>query len=466
MIDPQEWWNGHIDEFLSDLSTLIKVPSVSEYDPNSATEPYGKACVEVLDIAEKIVKGYGFDSENQENQCLLLRWKGSKERQMGIFTHLDVVPEGDGWEYSPYEPVIKDGIVIGRGTKDNKGPAMMVLYALRYLREIGFEPKHEIIQFFGVNEESGMRDAKYFTAHNPMPEFSLVPDAAFPVCYAEKGIAEVEAYMEMGEESEILSWKTGLISNMVPALSEAVLSSDNNERILSALKDNGKIDAEIRDGKLYLTAHGRSAHSATPKLGESAQNILCQALLDTHLMKEDDERLLSALLSLFSDYNGEGIGVPYWDLITKKLTHVGGFSRYEKGGVFHQNINIRYPVASDPDLMFSEMKERLGSLGFRMEVSRNDRPMFVPISSPLVTKLTKISNRILGEERRPYVQGGCTYAGKLDNAVAFGTMIIGSPKLMKDGHGGAHQPDEYVEIETLRKGFFTYVEAIQEMDRS
>ena len=466
MITAEVWWEQHIDEFLTDVSELIRIPSVSIYNPESKREPYGRACADVLKKAEEMVHSYGFECENQENQCLLLRWKGSEKSQFGIFSHLDVVPEGDGWNYSPYEPVVKDDIIIGRGIRDNKGPAVMVLYALRYLKEIGFSPRHEIIQFFGVNEESGMRDAEYFTAHNPMPAFSLVPDAAFPVCYAEKGIAEVDAYLQIGESSEILSWKSGIISNMVPALCEAVLDSEHNTEILASLKGNPKIEAEIKGGRLHILSHGRAAHAASPKLGESAQNILCQALLDTGLLKDPDKKLMTTILALLADYNGEGIGIPYWDFLIGKLTHVGGLSDYTRGSLFHQNINIRYNITADCDEMFGEMEKRLASFGMTMKVARNGKPMYVDPTSPLVTKLTEISNRVNGSDRKPYTQGGCTYAGKLENAVGFGAGIIGAERLMEEGHGGAHQPDEYLEIETLRKGFFTYIEAIQEMDRS
>lgn len=55
--------------------------------------------------------------------------------EMGIWNHLDVVPEGKEWIYPPYTCTEKDGFLIGRGIQDNKGPAVAVLYAMKYCSE-------------------------------------------------------------------------------------------------------------------------------------------------------------------------------------------------------------------------------------------------------------------------------------------------------------------------------------------
>lgn len=39
--------------------------------------------------------------------------------------HVDVVPPDEGWSQDPFTPWVKDGRVFGRGTSDNKGPALL-----------------------------------------------------------------------------------------------------------------------------------------------------------------------------------------------------------------------------------------------------------------------------------------------------------------------------------------------------
>ena len=56
---------------------------------------------------------------------------GKSEKQIATIAHLDVVPEGNGWDSNPFDLVERDGYVIGRGTADDKGPAVLTLYAAK-----------------------------------------------------------------------------------------------------------------------------------------------------------------------------------------------------------------------------------------------------------------------------------------------------------------------------------------------
>lgn len=156
----REWVEGQDREFLNDIVDLIHIPSVS-VETGDAQAPFGIPCREVLEKVLEIGGRMGFDGKNHEGYCATLLWPGETEKEIGIFSHMDVVPEGTGWNYEPYEAVIEDGYVVGRGSSDNKGPAMAALYALKYLKDSGFTPKHSIRMFFGVNEECEMKDIVY-----------------------------------------------------------------------------------------------------------------------------------------------------------------------------------------------------------------------------------------------------------------------------------------------------------------
>ena len=49
-----------------------------------------------------------------------------------IYGHYDVQPPDplDEWKTPPFEPVVQDGYIRGRGTADDKGQAMMILNAI------------------------------------------------------------------------------------------------------------------------------------------------------------------------------------------------------------------------------------------------------------------------------------------------------------------------------------------------
>ena len=461
-VEGKLWWEAHFDEFLSDFETLIAIPSVSRKAEGNLTAPYGQPCVDVLKAVEAIAKRFGFDFFIDGNRYALLVWEGEKKETIGLFSHMDVVPAGPGWQYPPFELTALDDIYIGRGTGDNKGPALAVLYSLRYLKESGWKPKHTIWHFFGVNEECGMEDIDYFTERNPMPVFSLVPDSSFPVCFGEKGLVELDANRSLASDSLLQEWASGVASNSVPGLAEALVAVDYEK--LSARINDPRIKVEPAEGGVKVTAQGKSAHAAFPEGSESAQNILAEALLDSGLFPDSDESFFKGLLSLFGDYYGEGIGVPFSDELSGKLTHVGGYSKLS-GRVFQQNINIRYNLKADSDVVLENTKKALAEQGFSIVSCHVNKPMYVERSLPIIDKLTLIANEELGLNLEPYVMGGGTYARHLKNAVGYGPGgIPGDDSAFGTSRGHGHQPDEYISKTKLGAAFKVYVRAVPEVD--
>lgn len=69
---------------------------------------------------------------------------------------MDVVPAGDenNWETKPFDPTIKDGWLVGRGSQDDKGPSIAAMYAVKALIDAGVEFKTRIRFIFGTDEEN------------------------------------------------------------------------------------------------------------------------------------------------------------------------------------------------------------------------------------------------------------------------------------------------------------------------
>lgn len=77
-------------------------------------------------------------------------------RSLILNGHVDVVPTGPEktWSRSPWEPLIKDGWMYGRGAGDMKAGLAANLYAFDALREAGLEPTGRICFQSVVEEES------------------------------------------------------------------------------------------------------------------------------------------------------------------------------------------------------------------------------------------------------------------------------------------------------------------------
>jgi len=83
-------------------------------------------------------------------------WKGSGGGRAILFSgHMDVAPfEPGGWkECRPFSPVMKEGRLYGRGAADLKGGLAAAYWALRILREMGFEPEGDVLFESVVDEE-------------------------------------------------------------------------------------------------------------------------------------------------------------------------------------------------------------------------------------------------------------------------------------------------------------------------
>ena len=90
---------------------------------------------------------------------LLFEWKGTDPSldPILLMAHQDVVPVNIGttsdWEHHPFDGVIQDGYVYGRGTLDNKGSLISIMEAANALAADGFQPKRTIFIMLGHDEE-------------------------------------------------------------------------------------------------------------------------------------------------------------------------------------------------------------------------------------------------------------------------------------------------------------------------
>ena len=145
------WVDAHKDEMLEDICELCRVNS--EKMPAEEDMPFGPGTAECLDMALDMAEGYGFETCDYDGYvgCVDMN---ELPHQLDILAHLDVVPAGEGWTVTePFKPVLKDGKLYGRGTADDKGPAVAALYAMRAVKELGIPLKKNVRLILGTDEE-------------------------------------------------------------------------------------------------------------------------------------------------------------------------------------------------------------------------------------------------------------------------------------------------------------------------
>lgn len=461
MQEIDQWIEKNKEAFVKDLDRLVAVPSISVHGDD--TYPYGKECGRVLDEMTALAAGYGFQVKNHEYHCgsLLVKGTGDSPRRIGIYAHLDVVPLGEGWHNPPLKCTQKDGFLIGRGVGDNKGPGICALYALRYLKEHGIELKNDVLVYYGLSEETGMQDIEYFCRTQQVPDFNLVADTNFPVCYGEKGLMRADIEREI--EGNLVSFHGGSVVNVIPPKAEAVISGVSLEAAREKLGDIEGISVD-RDGEsVKVTALGISRHAAFPEGSVNAIQELSKALTGSGLLTGSAAHGVKAVAAMTSDYYGESCGIPFEDKESGRLTCVGSVI-HAQDGVMKVSFDTRYPVTVDGDEVVDGFKKRAESLGFAVSVGELSAPAYVPLDNPYIPVLSEICDCVQGKHYEPYTMGGGTYSRHLPCAIGFGPGVPDAPNPFENGHGQGHQPDECVPFDMLLKSLKTYIISLLELD--
>lgn len=148
-------------EMLDTLSALIAIPAVSPADGGRGE--HGKALylagkAEELGLGKpELYSSPDPAAEGGARPNLVIRIPGETERRLWIVSHMDVVPEGDRslWRSDPFQAVVGDGKIYGRGANDNGQELVASLYAAVALRRSGIKPRYEVCLCFVADEEMG-----------------------------------------------------------------------------------------------------------------------------------------------------------------------------------------------------------------------------------------------------------------------------------------------------------------------
>lgn len=438
----------------NDLAKLIAVPSVSSEKTGQYT--FGKECANVLETALSIGNENGFVCENFDYYCGSIMLPADTDKEVGIVTHLDVVPAGDGWNYPCFELTEKDGLYIGRGTEDDKGPTIAALYTLKFFQKEGIKLPFSLRMIMGCDEEMGMGDLPYYLSKKKPPYFSFTPDSGYPVCVGEKGIMGVELKLcELGKY--VLSFEGGNADNSVCDYAEAVIKTDSTE---FSSADN--ITCELLgDNKLKIIATGRTAHAAYPEGSDNAIRRIALYIVNNRLLPLDSKEYsaMAYLCDVLDGYNGVGLGISVADNESGYLTAIGG-RIYERDGVLIQNINIRYPVTKNGTEISNALKNNALAKGFEANSYYDKEPYYFSPDKPEIRALVNAYKTVTGDTDETYTTGGGTYARAFPNTVAFGVTMKDSSGKLGEGRGGCHERDEYITVKELHDSIKIFVRAI------
>lgn len=426
-------------DFFKVLSDIISVPSVKTEPSDHA--PYGAATAAALECMLNHAQDRGLRVRNLDGRVGYAEW-GDGPGMVAVLCHLDIVPPGEGWETDPYSLTRKDGLLVGRGIIDNKGPAVCSLFALLSLAESGYKPPCRIRLIWGLDEEHGCTCMDHYVAIEELPDAGFTPDASFPAIFAEKGILQ---FRLTGPGSEAIAATGGDAFNMV-ASSCSVTELTSGER---------------------FSIIGVPAHASTPEKGLSAIHVAVSELPEQVAVKSD-------LLMFIRRYLSSRYGID--DLVSCAHADISGTLTLNTGLLriseteSMAGVDIRYPVHSDGKEIFDEIRGKAADFGLDVQVESHLLPLFTDPGSSSMTALreayrsnihmiyrswspdsTDIPAEYLSDE--PIAIGGGTYARSMPGIIAFGPVFPWEESRM-------HQKNESCSEKVMISSISLYRDAI------
>jgi succinyl-diaminopimelate desuccinylase len=309
---------------------------------------------------------------------------------------------------------------------DDKGPAIIALYAMKALKDKGFTPKKKIKLIVGCNEETGWACIEHYNKVAHMPETGISPDANFPVIYAEKGIMHLKFTFPKNGNYTVIG---GGAANMVCDYCEVSGGHVSTTRLTA-------YNLTYQDGK--VVSHGKSAHGSTPEDGINAMAPILK-----YLGLDEAYQLLFV----------EKCGLDGLEDETGKLTFSPNVISSDEQNIYI-TCDMRYPATYQA----KDILAQVSKCNIPFTVLHEQAPLYNDKQCFLIKTLCEVYNEVTGKKMQPIAIGGGTYARALKCGAGFGPEEDGEEVVI-------HQPEEYITFDKIEKCFKIYTLALERLTK-
>lgn len=451
------------DDIISNTIKLVRINS--EKSAPLPGMPFGSGIGTCLEETLNLCSRLGFRTKNCDGYVGYAEI-GEGEEIVGVLVHLDVVPAGEDWSFEPFGGEIYNGRIYGRGTVDDKGPAMAAIYAVKALMESGLPVNKRIRLIFGTDEENKWECMDYYKEHEELPTLGFSPDAEFPVIFAEKGVLFVNLVHKLQtspDELRIAELNGGRRANMVPDLCHAQIIVPSHlerelQKWLTSVSSDAGVTGSLKDNILSLKTSGLTAHGSTPEKGVNAISAMMKVLASLKGLSADQ----LAFINFFNDKlgretNGHSLLGKIEDGVSGPLVLNPGVLQIDHKSALLK-MNIRYPVTFEGEEIISRIKDALKEcdIGINTVIDLNSEPLYQQLDSNIIQTLLFVYRSYKNDRTKPLCIGGGTYARSMPNSVAFGPVFPNQAEL-------AHCPDEYISVDDLILISKIYAEALRRL---
>ncbi len=470
------------EELIESTSRILQFETIS-----GAADPAGQArCRQQIEgcaawLRELTARmGFRWIESAPAGRWFAIEWPAASRAarpQIGVPTHIDVVPVGEGWTHPPFSGAVAEGFIWGRGAQDDKGPLIAALYGLYALKRAGFRPPVTYRIIIGTQEEIGdWSDLREYLDQQGAPDFGFTPDASFPLITGEKGMVNATFEAAWGAETvaaesvEFISLRGGSRPNIVPDLCELTLryTAARRAEITRELMDNAtrfvmehpearitifpEKARSIPGGaeELVISFLGKPAHGSTPEKGHNAILDALQFFALQSAFPARARRFAGFLAWATAALDGENLGIrSSHDFVGHTTVNLGVAELGPEGAT--AIVNVRPTLGLERETVVQRAAETAARFaeetGLRLRVfarTPGSNALFLDpkTAGPFLRGLQEGFERVAGRPAELRSIGGTTYAKAMPNCCAFGPVMSdeGEEEL-------AHQKDERVSLE-------------------
>ena len=391
------------DDLVALTCALVAIPTVNP--PGDAYTP----CAELL--GERLrrrgfevtyIRGHDTpgDSDRYPRTNVIARREGARPGPCVHFnSHIDVVAAGHGWTTAPFEPLVRDGRIYGRGTCDMKGGLAASVIAVEALLEACPDLPGTLEISGTVDEESGGFGGVAHLARNgffsrPRVDHVIIPEPLNKdrICLGHRGVwwAEIET------EGRIAHGSMPFLGDCAVRHMAAVLGAFETELFpaLAGRRTEMPIAPEgARRSTLNINAIHGGLDEAFEGLPSACVPDSCRMVIDRRFLIEEPIDTVKA----------EVIGL--------------------LDGLAASRPDFRYRIR--------DLFEALPTM------TERDAPVVLGIAEAIRTVLGKEPEYVISPGT--YDQKHIARIGHLHDCIAYGPGILDL----------AHQPDEYVGIDDM-----------------